>query len=441
MGKLAELLAEREKFKNEGLEIAKSFDPENSEQVTALRTARENLDKLDEQIVEARKNEDDLARFRSAQDQDDKDRERKRPGMYAGKDGEEQVLLTPGEQYVASDAYRAWMEQFPGGGPTTEGVVAQGLGAQVGSYRHLLGMRTATERWRGGIITPVKARALITSADASAGELVRPDFRGLLEPGLVRPLTIRQLVTVIPVTSDAIEYVKEASRTSNAASVDEATALTGSTGTKPEGGLAFSLVVDTVHTIAEWVPATKRILADATGLRAYIDQYLTDDLSIELEDQMINGGGGSDFTGILNAGVGTVTSGGDNNLDRIRIAKRVIQVSGRTNATAVVANPEDAADFETIKASTAGTYLGGGPFGTSFTTIWGIPLVESEAIAAGHALVGDFRRAVLFDREDVTISVGTVNDDFIRNLVRVLAEMRAAFGVLRPGAFVDVTLA
>ena len=49
----------------------------------------------------------------------------------------------------------------------------------------------------------------------------------------------------------------------------------------------------------------------------------------------------------------------------------------------------------------------------------------SQANPAGTALVGDFRRAVLFDRESATISVGTVNDDFIRNLIRVLGELRA----------------
>jgi hypothetical protein len=53
---------------------------------------------------------------------------------------------------------------------------------------------------------------------------------------------------------------------------------------------------------------------------------------------------------------------------------------------------------------------------------------------------GDFRRAVLFDREETSIAVGTANEDFIRNIVRVLAECRAAFAVLRPTAFVKVDL-
>ncbi len=74
-------------------------------------------------------------------------------------------------------------------------------------------------------------------------------------------------------------------------------------------------------------------------------------------------------------------------------------------------------------------------------TLWGVSVVESEAVPAGTALVGDFRRALLFDHESSAISVGTVGDDFIRNIVRILCEARAAFGIFRPKAFVAVDLA
>lgn len=43
-------------------------------------------------------------------------------------------------------------------------------------------------------------------------------------------------------------------------------------------------------------------------------------------------------------------------------------------------------------------------------------------------------------QEQVTISVGTVDQDFIRNIVRVLAELWAGFGVIRPSAFCPVTV-
>jgi HK97 family phage major capsid protein len=386
------------------------------------------------------------------------------PDLYAGGDpagtdptkfragGQGEEAYTPGEVFVRSEQYQAWMKKFPSGPPDSGSYQSEAV--EYKGFSPMLGLVSATDRLRaGGTLTPAKFRALVTAADASAGQLIRPDFRGLLEPGLVRPLTIRDLVTVIPTTTDAIEYVKEASRILNAAPVSEAVQLahTGDEiATKPEGGLTFSLVSDVVRTLAEWVPATRRVLSDAPQLRAYIDSYLTDDLAIELEDQMIAGNGtGQNFRGILNT-VGIQTAGPPagttNALDVLRTARRLVVVNARTFPTAVLVNPVDSESIDLLKfgGATPTAYVGGGPYnqGANFNpTIWGMNIVESEAVPAGTALVGDFRRAVLFDRENTTITVGTAGDDFIRNIVRILAEMRAGFGVIRPSAFVaaDVT--
>jgi len=48
---------------------------------------------------------------------------------------------------------------------------------------------------------------------------------------------------------------------------------------------------------------------------------------------------------------------------------------------------------------------------------------------------------VLWDRERATVSVSDSHEDFfIRNMVAILAEMRAAFGLIRPSAFIVVDL-
>jgi HK97 family phage major capsid protein len=84
-------------------------------------------------------------------------------------------------------------------------------------------------------------------------------------------------------------------------------------------------------------------------------------------------------------------------------------------------------------------YYGGGPFALTTPRLWGLPVVLSEALPTGYGLVGDFRQAVVWDREQATIQVSDSHADFfIRNLVAILAEMRAAFGVLRPNAFVEI---
>jgi HK97 family phage major capsid protein len=73
--------------------------------------------------------------------------------------------------------------------------------------------------------------------------------------------------------------------------------------------------------------------------------------------------------------------------------------------------------------------------------LWGLPVVESEAIAAGTAYVADWKWAVLWDREQASVQVTDSHADFfIRNLVAILVELRAAFGILRPSAFVKITL-
>ena len=166
-----------------------------------------------------------------------------------------------------------------------------------------------------------------------------------------------------------VEYVREASRVSAAAPVAEATgvntgALTDASGRKPEGGLAFEIRQAPVRTIALWAPATRRAVQDATALRGYIEQYLREDVGLELEDQMVAGNGtGEYFTGILNAGILTAgpPGAGQNLLDVIRTGIRRVQLEGRTSPTAVLLHPSDAEKADTLKATGSGEYFGGGP--------------------------------------------------------------------------------
>jgi HK97 family phage major capsid protein len=347
-------------------------------------------------------------------------------GRPSGRSGGSRAV-TPGAGLVDSDAYKAWLERFPGGGPTARGTFQS-----------------------DPVHVPGGFRALVTSADASAGSLVPPDFRGLLEPGTIRTLTLRQLVTVLTTDSDRVDYSREAGRISAAAPVAEATGIDNTTksaigGLKPEAGVQFEAAIADVRTFAAWIPATRRIVADANQLRSYLDAVLRDDLGLELEDQMIGGSGtGENFLGILNEpDIGTAgpPGVGESQLHVLRRGIRQVRVDGRAVPNACVMNPVDAESIDLLQVnSEENHFAGAGPYGALQRIVWGVPVVESEAVPVGTAVVGDFRRAVLFDREQANVSLGTVNDDFLRNVVRILAEMRAAFAVLRPKAFCAVDL-
>lgn len=417
---------------------------------------RDGLFKARDELVEVRKElgaaqeiETAVDGFRAAGEERDKFRSGTRVPLYNGNKAggvDEPGIEVPtlGDLFVRSEAYKAWLKQYPDGGPAV-GITDNSMPEHATTLRHLMGMRTSTEKLTGQLLTPDKYRALMTSSSTSGGSFMRPDWLGLLEPGLLRPLYVRQLVSTIPVTTDNIQYVRETGRVHGAAFTAEATALTGSSGLKPEGGMTWAVVTDYIKTIAEWVPITKRILADQPQLRGFIDQYLYDDIALALEDQIVQGNGiGENLLGIMNTpGVTTQgVVGGYNNFDLVRRARTTIRMAARVIPNAVLVNPEDVETFDVSKASTAGVYFGPGPYGGAGPApLWGMTLVETEAVPQGKALVGDFRRAVLFDREDTTISVGTANDDFIRNILRVLAEARYGFGVLRPTAFQIVTLA
>ncbi len=297
---------------------------------------------------------------------------------------------------------------------------------------------------------PIEAKDLITGAAAgSGGALVRDDRYGPLTDLVpFRPFTIRDLVTRATTQSDTIEYVRVTSKTNAAAPVAEATATTGTTGTKPESALGLEVVATNVRTLAHWIPATNRALADAGQIRALIDTFLRDGLREEEEDQLLTGDGtGENLTGILNtAGIQTTAVAGTaaaRFMDAVLAGIRLVQWTGGRAPNGIVAHPNDWFSDSFLTAKDAdGRYLIGDPGAAAGQNqrLWGLPVAVTPAITEGTALVGDFRFAVLWDREQTTIATSSdVNDFFIRNMVAIRAEERLAFGVLDPQSFCTVT--
>jgi HK97 family phage major capsid protein len=242
-------------------------------------------------------------------------------------------------------------------------------------------------------------------------------------------------------------------KTNNAAPTAEATSAalpatyntpTAAEGYKPESGLTLAVVTATVKTIAHWIPITKRAAADSAQVRTLVDNFLKYGLDEELEDQMLTGAGtGENFQGINGtSGILTVGSAGTD-IDAVVDAINAIRTTGRRKPTALVINPADwySTGFLTAK-DTAGRYLVANPAAgvDALNSLWGLSVVVTEAQTQNTALVGDFRQAILWEREGVNVMVSDQHSDFFtRNLLAILAERRAAFGVLDPEAFCTIT--
>lgn len=348
-----------------------------------------------------------------------------------------------GEAFATSDAVKDWLAS---GGKSSSKVNFKSLWSRDGG---------PAEVYKGE--GPDEAYTLIKTGDPAY--LVPPQIL----PGIYRPrdyaLTARDVLAGGRTTSDTIYFLRELLFTNSAAETAQAstfdvTAL-GSSGRKPESALTFEQASTPVVTIAHWIPITRQALADAAQLQTYVENRLLVGLERRFNSQVWNGaGGGTNLTGIANtSGVQALDAAyfaGDpvlnegnvyENFDRVLRAATEIDLTGDAMMTFAAMNPRDLEKFQTVTNS-MGQYMGGGPFAVgSVRSMWGYPIVADRAVTEGTVIAGDGTMAAIFDREDANILIDTINDQFVRNMLTILAELRAALAVFRPAGFAIVDLA
>lgn len=311
---------------------------------------------------------------------------------------------TAGEQFVESDEFKA---AFPNG-------------AQPGK----------------NIAIETKAiTSLTTDADGSAGDWVRSERVQSAMPMLPeRRLTIRSLVAPGQTSSSSIEYVQETGFTNNAG-------MTAEGALKPESSVKYDLKQAPVRKIAHWMLASAEILSDAPALRSMIDYRLRYGLALVEDTQLLKGDGtGQNLLGVKPQAadyVAPITIASATKIDILRLAMLQVELA-EYGADGTVLHPSDWAEIELTK-DTQGRYIIGNPQGTLAPTLWGRPVVATQAQTLGEFTVGAWRQAAqLFDRMQSQVLVSTEDsDNFRKNMVTLLAEERLAFTVYRPAAFVD----
>ncbi|HHT7889646.1 phage major capsid protein [Pasteurella multocida] len=323
-----------------------------------------------------------------------------------------------------------------GGGVTAEKSLAQQL-IETEQFKQF------AEDPRSGKSAKLSVKATITSlttdAPGSAGALV-VEHR---VPGIVatpnQQLTIRDLLMPGTTDSNAITYVREKLFTNNA------TAQASEGAKKAQSDLQFEEVTTGVKTLAHFVKASRQILDDASMLQSYINGRLAYGLKLVEDRQLLNGDGSSGgLTGIMNAAkafsdptkLKTYSI-----IDQLRLAQLQV-IMAEYPASGFVLNPVDWAKIE-LEKDTIGRHIIGNPQSLVQPTLWGVPVVQTQAMTAGSFLTGAFNLAAqIFDRQSLGIAVATENeDDFVKNLVTVLCEERLALAIYRPDAFVKGTLA
>lgn len=257
----------------------------------------------------------------------------------------------------------------------------------------------------------------------------------LQKPGVIAgdfaPLTIRQVLPSIGVSSNMVNALREASWTNDAAGVTQGSA-------KPESDITFEQYNVPVETIAHWIKVSNQLLADAPAIAAYINTRLRDGLAQKVDSQLLNGNGTApNLSGLTDTGNFTAytATAGDNLVDAINRAKYALWAVGNMPDTVIV-NPADWSAMELAREGAGtGAYLYGLPGMAAGMNPFGVRVVISNNMTAGKFLIGALNNsAMVYNRQGATVEMGYINDDFTKNLVTIRAEERLGLGVERPTA-------
>lgn len=308
--------------------------------------------------------------------------------------------------------------------------VAETVGQVVISNEALKAFAASVE---GGKRISVPVNAALLSTDVADG-VVEPQRLPGIDTAPKQRLFIRDLIAPGRTGSPAIFWVQQTGFTNAAKVVPEGT-------TKPYSDIQFATKITAVSTVAHLFKASKQILDDFSQLQSTVDTELRFGLKYAEEQEILFGDG----TGVHLHGIVPQASAFDpafsveqqNGIDDLRLAMLQAQLA-RFPASGHVLHFIDWAKIELTK-DTLGRYILANPSALTGPTLWGLPVVATEAAAfQGKFLTGAFNAAAqLFDREDANVVISTENaDDFEKNMISIRCEERLALAVKRPEAFI-----
>lgn len=252
-----------------------------------------------------------------------------------------------------------------------------------------------------------------------------------------RPVQIMAADIIPPTTTSQsnVVFMEETTFTSAAAETAEG-------GSYGEAALALTEQSSPVRKIATFIPVTDEQLEDVQQVRGYLDNRLPFMIRQRLDAQILTGDGiAPNLTGFLNTtGTQTQAKGTDPVPDAIYKGMTLVRVTGQAMPDAVIFHPNDWQDVRLLRTSD-GLYIWGNPSEAGPERIWGLRVVQAQAITENTALVGDFQNfSELATRRGMDVQVSNSHASFfIQGKQAIRADIRVALVVYRPAAFCEVT--
>jgi len=284
----------------------------------------------------------------------------------------------------------------------------------------------------GAAFETLGSKALMTSAAGFAPEALR--LPGFVEAA-TRPIQLLDILPMQRVGADQVPYMEETTRTHGAAATAEGGAFAEST-------FVFTERTSPVRKITDSLPVTDEQLEDVVLVQGYVNGRLTFGIRQKLDSMCLVGTGTApELRGLKNvAGIQTQAKGTDPVPDVFFKMMTKVRLVGRAMPTHHVMHPTDWQNVRLLR-TVDGVYIWGNPSEAGPERMWGLPVVQCDADAAGTGYTGSFNPACvsLFERKGVDIQIGYVGNQFGEGKRTIRGDARMALVFFRPAAFCQGT--
>ena len=343
-------------------------------------------------------------------------------------------------------------EELNGIGDRLQNLEQKGLGSQEADAPYDLGCEFVKSEqfkdFQGGQTGRAKmeVKTAIINATGQNQPLVAADRLSGINTTENRQLMIRDLIPTGTTNSNLIEFVRENTFTNNAGPQIAGSPEAYENVTKPESGITFTLVTEPVVTLAHFIPASKQVIDDSAQLQSFISGRLTYGLKLYEDTELLVGTGANHrLNGIYTQATAYTVQSPQltNKLDIVREMVKQAQIANYT-PDAIVMNPQDWFEIDILKVGSSATdirYVVGNPRAFSQPSLWGIPVVLSNAMVAGTVLVGAFAMSSeIKDRQQAAVEISYENaSNFEKNMITIRAEERLALCVYRTESFIKAS--
>jgi len=277
--------------------------------------------------------------------------------------------------------------------------------------------------------------ALKTLFSTSAGWDPEDLRTGRVEMFPTRGINVVDVFPQTTTTMSTVLYMEETTFTNTAAETAEG-------GQFPEAALQLTERASEVRKIPVFLPVSDEQFEDEPRAQAYVQNRLPFMLRQRIDAQLLVGNGtGTNLRGLENVtGIQSQALGVDPVPDALYKCMTSIREDGFAEPSHVFIRPSKWQQVQLLRTAD-GIYIWGHPSTAGVRTIWGVPVVETTAVTATKAAMGDFTNfSEVSVRRGVDVQVSNSHASFfVEGKLAIRADVRLAVIFYRPKAFGIVT--